>query len=136
MEGSVFTLEIVTPQRVVFSGDVTSFIAPGVAGSFQVLHNHAPLMAALMVGEVRLWDAQGVERRYSTSGGFVEVKNNHVVMLGDSVEPVKEIDLARAEGALERAKKRLHEREAQTDLERARKALARAKNRIRVAGKA
>jgi len=124
-----FTLEIVTPRKVVFKGDVVSFSAPGVLGGFQVLYSHAPLLSELQIGEVKFVDANGKEARYATSGGFVEVKNNHVVMLAETAERSDEIDIERAKAAQARAQKRLSEKDA--DLDRASVALARAINRLR-----
>lgn len=134
MAEKVFKLEIVTPRKVVFSGDVVSFSAPGTMGGFQVLFNHAPLLSEIGVGEVKLVDPEGNVRRYATSGGFVDVKKNHAVMLAETVERVDEIDAARAEAARERAGNRLKEKK-EMDLARTRSALERARNRLRVAGK-
>ncbi len=131
-----FQLEIVTPQRVVFKGDVESFSAPGVMGSFQVLVNHAPLLSAIGVGEAKMRDTQGNEIRYATSGGFVEVMNNRVVMLAESAERSNEIDVQRAEKAKSRAKERLEQHLKEIDVERAKVALARALNRLKIAGRA
>jgi len=135
MAGKLFKLEIVTPRKVAFNGDVESFWAPGVVGGFQVLFNHAALLSATTVGEVKVLDAQGNTIRYATGGGFVEVKDNHVVMLADSIEQPGDIDLARAERAKTRAEERLAERKENFDVDRARLALLRAINRLRVAGK-
>ena len=133
MAEKTFLLEIVTPRRVVFKGEVTSFSAPGSIGRFQVLYNHAPLLSSLQVGEVRLTPGEGPEQRFATSGGFVEVKENHVVMLGETVERADEIDIERAKVAQGRAQKRLAEKGSDIDFERARVALARALNRLRIA---
>jgi F-type H+-transporting ATPase subunit epsilon len=130
-----FKLEIITPRRVIFSGSVTSFSAPGVVGGFQVLYNHAPLLAAIGIGEAKLLDEAGNEVRYATSGGFVDVLHNHVTVLAETAERAEEIDLQRAKAAKERADRRLRERHEDTDFDRARIALARALNRIRVAGR-
>ncbi|MBI3193239.1 MAG: F0F1 ATP synthase subunit epsilon [Ignavibacteriae bacterium] len=131
-----FQREIVTPQRVVFKGDVESFTAPGSLGSFQVLVNHAPLLSAIGVGETKMRDKQGNEIHYATSGGFVEVMNNRVVMLAESAECSNEIDVSRAEKAKSRAKDRLEQHPKEIDVERARAALARAMNRLKIAGRA
>ena len=136
MTDKSFQLEIITPQRVVFSDSVTSFTAPGVMGGFQVLHNHAPLLSALNIGEAKLRDEKGNELRFAVGGGFVEVKTNHVVMLADSVERVDEIDIPRAERAKERAEQTLRERKPDLDVEQAQLALARAFNRLRLANRA
>ncbi|MBI1804059.1 MAG: F0F1 ATP synthase subunit epsilon [Ignavibacteriae bacterium] len=136
MAEKVFKLEIVTPRRVVFSGDVESVSAPGVAGGFQVLYNHAPLLAAIGIGEVKIRDAEGKEARYATSGGFVDVLKNHITMLAETAECADEIDVKRAESAKERATKRLQDRMPETNEERARVALMRAINRLRIAQRA
>jgi F-type H+-transporting ATPase subunit epsilon len=133
MPEKTFKLEIVTPRKIVFSGDVLSFSAPGVVGAFQVLYNHAPLLAEIGVGEVKLKDAQGAERRYATSGGFVDVLHNRATVLAETAETPAEIDIARAESAKERARKRLADRTTETDVRRAEAALARALNRLKVA---
>lgn len=126
------TLEIVTPRKMVFKGEVISFSAPGVVGGFQVLYNHAPLLSSLQVGEVKYTDANGRDIRYATSGGFVEVKENHVVLLAETAERADEIDVERAKAAEARAHKRLAEKSKETDVERAQVALARALNRLRI----
>ena len=133
MADKAFKLEIVTPKKIVFSGDVTSFSAPGVAGGFQVLKSHAPFLSNIAIGEVKLVDASGSESRFATSGGFVEVHDNKVILLAETAERSDEIDVARAEIAKERARKRLAAKTAEIDVDRARLALFRALNRLKVA---
>jgi F-type H+-transporting ATPase subunit epsilon len=133
MAGKTFKLEIITPRKVVYSGEVQSFTVPGVMGGFQVLVNHAPLLAQISIGEVKVEDAGGVEMRYATSGGFVEVSNNHAVLLAETAELPEEIDLNRAQAARDRAQKRIDEHSVGTDIDRARLALYRAVNRLLVA---
>ncbi|TSA19430.1 F0F1 ATP synthase subunit epsilon [bacterium] len=132
MAEKVFKLEIVTPKKIVFSGDVISFSAPGVVGGFQVLKSHAPLLSNIAVGEVKLIDVSGTESRYATTGGFVEVHDNKVIMLAETAERSDEIDVPRAEDARDRARKRLAEKAQKTDIDRARLALFRAMNRLKV----
>jgi len=127
-----FQLEIVTPERVVFKDEATSVSAPGVMGGFQVLHNHAPLLSSLEIGAVKVKNKQGKDTVYATSGGFVEVRNNNVVVLVESAEAAGEIDLDRAKSAEERAKERLHSKDPSVDNSRAEAALMRALNRQRI----
>lgn len=134
MSDKQYRLEIVTPRRTVFAADVVSFSAPGVVGGFQVLRSHAALLSSLRTGEVKLVDPSGAELRFATSGGFVEVRNNTVVLLAETAERSDEIDVQRAQAARERAQQRLTRRTPDIDLERARAALARAISRLKVAG--
>src|SRR5208283_5557301 len=117
MSDKAFKLEIITPRKVIFSGDVVSFTAPGVMGSFQVLVHHAPLLATIGVGEAKLREPQGNEIRYATSGGFVDVKKNHVVMLADTAERAEEIDKAAAQADRDRALKIIEEQNSQGEKE-------------------
>ena len=76
------TLEILTPERKLFSGDVYGVQMPGISGSFEVLDKHAPLVSALKAGRVKvLRDKQSHTTAYNIQGGFVEVLNNKVTVL-------------------------------------------------------
>ncbi len=128
-----FTLEIVTPERAVFSGEVVSMSAPGVEGGFGVLAGHRPFMSALEMGLVELRDATGVETSVSIGGGFLEVSENRVIVLADSAELGAEINLDRARASLARAKELLTHPTGGIDLDRARRAARRAEARLRAA---
>ncbi|HKB85415.1 MAG TPA: F0F1 ATP synthase subunit epsilon [Ignavibacteriaceae bacterium] len=129
------TLEIITPNKISFNGEVQSVTIPGTEGSFQVLKNHAPLMSTFEIGEVKVVLTGGNEKKYATGGGTVEVLNNHVLVLADSLEDVGEIDVERARSAKERAENRLTHKTDTTDVERAEQALKRAINRLRLVEK-
>lgn len=135
MADKTFNLEIVTPRKVAYSGRVLSFSAPGVVGGFQVLYNHAPLLSNITIGEVKIIDAQEKESHYATSGGFVEVHENKVIMLAETVERTDEIDTNRAQEARDRAQKLIADKRVEIDLDRAKVALQRAINRLKVAGR-
>jgi len=75
-------LEIITPDRKVFEGEVTSARLPGADGSFEVLNNHAPLIAALKAGDVTLTGAAGRDT-FHIEGGVVEVLRNNVIVLAE-----------------------------------------------------
>jgi F-type H+-transporting ATPase subunit epsilon len=134
MTGKEFNLEIVTPKRVVYNASVESFSAPGEVGGFQVLHNHAPLLSNIKIGAVKVIDAEGKETHYATSGGFVEVRNNKVVMLADTAERSDEIDVERAKASFARAQERISTKQGGIDIERARLSLLRGLNRLKVSG--
>ncbi|MBI3112628.1 MAG: F0F1 ATP synthase subunit epsilon [Ignavibacteriales bacterium] len=133
MAEKIFKLEIVTPKKVTYNAGVTSFTAPGVVGGFQVLRSHAPLLSNVGVGVVKIVDTEGKELHYATSGGFVEVHDNKVIMIAETAERSDELDVNRAQAARDRAQKRLAEKKIEVDLDRARMALQRALNRLRVA---
>lgn len=135
MEEKIFQLDIVTPRKTIFSDMVVSVSAPGELGGFQVLIDHAPLLSSLVTGEIKVIDKNGNIVRYATTGGFLEVRGNKVILLAETAEKAAEIDVKRAEGARDRAKDRLHKRESGIDLIRAEAALQRALNRLRTAGK-
>jgi F-type H+-transporting ATPase subunit epsilon len=133
MAFKAFNLEIITPQRVVFKGEITDCSVPGTSGGFQILYNHAPVLSTLEIGEVKVTEEGGDEYRYAVSGGFLEARNNKVVILADTAERTDEIDKERAEAARDRAKKLILERNPDTDIERARFALNKALNRLKIA---
>ena len=129
------TLEIITPDRISFKGDIQSITIPGTDGSFQVLKNHAPLMSTFEIGEIKVVLYDNNQKNYSTGGGTVEVLKNHVLVLADSLEEIEDIDVERARSAKERAENRLSRRTDTTDVERAENALKRAINRLRLVEK-
>lgn len=127
-------VEIITPSKPFFKGEVTSITIPGSSGSFQVFKSHAPLISTFEVGAVSIENLDGTKSLYATSGGSVEVLDNKVLMLAESIENSSEINVNRAEEAAERAKNRLsHKDEEEVDVTRAEASLARAMNRIKIA---
>src|SRR4030043_387662 len=106
---SSLKLDIVTAERVVYSGEVDAVIAPGVEGQLGILPHHAPLMTMLQAGELVARKA-GQEEIMAISGGFLEVRPDRVIVLADSAERAEEIDTARAEAARKRAEERLRDR--------------------------
>ena len=90
--------DIITQERIVFSGQVDSVNLPGAEGRMGVLPNHSPLLTTLDFGEVVV-RVNGVEEYFAIGGGFVEIQPDHVTILADSAEQADEIDLDRAERA-------------------------------------
>ncbi len=128
-----FDVQILTPDGPTYKGSVESVRLPGSEGQFEVLFNHARLMASLAAGPVVITEPGGHKVHLAVSGGFAEVGGNQVTVLAESAETAAAIDLARAEAARDRAKHRLSHREPGLDVVRAEAALNRAINRIRVA---
>jgi len=130
-----FVSKVVTRNEELFAGDTISAIAPGQQGYFGVKANHAPFMAALGIGELRVTTPDNQTHYFAIAGGVAEVRNNTFVVLVDTGERALDIDVTRAQEAAERARARLFGAgpEEQVDITRAEVALARALNRLRVA---
>jgi len=123
-------LEIVTPQKKVFSEDVKFLVAPGTDGELGILPEHAPLITSLNIGILRI-QQEGKNLKVVVTGGFMEVRNSKVTVLANAAERADEIDLARAEAAKQRAEARLVARSPDVDVLRAELALKRALMRLR-----
>jgi F-type H+-transporting ATPase subunit epsilon len=100
--------EIITQERRVFDGEVDIVIAPGTEGEMGILPQHAPLVAALDYGELRVRQG-GQVSSFAIGGGVIQVSNDHVIVLADSAEQADEIDMARAEEARRRAQRTMEE---------------------------
>jgi len=79
-------IEIITPDRKVFEGDIKSVRVPGKKGSFQVLKDHAPIISTLENGPVIMVDLAGNETRYEVTGGVIEVRANKIILLVESIQ--------------------------------------------------
>ncbi len=127
---SELNLEILTPEKPIFKDQIEAVTIPGTLGSFQILKNHAPLISSFEIGIIKV-KKDSTETYYSTSGGTVEVNQNKVLVLADSIEKINEIDQDRAEQAKKRAEERLRKKhEEDIDEARAKAALNRALNRL------
>ncbi len=114
----MFQLSIVTPEKVIFDGEVVSLLVPGMEGYLGILSNHAPLITALQPGRIEFQDDQDKIQVFSVSGGFVEVSGNKATLLADTAEHCQEIDIDRAQTALERALKALQDKEKADEVSR------------------
>ena len=81
------TLEILTPEKKIFSGEVYGVQLPGIGGVFEVLEKHAPIVSALKAGKLKILKDKNATSQYTIQGGFVEVINNKTTVL---VEGAKE----------------------------------------------
>jgi F-type H+-transporting ATPase subunit epsilon len=77
-------LEIITPDKKVFAGEVSSVSVPGTNGRFEMLNNHAPIISTLLNGKVKVKDKEGV-KTFDVKGGTVEMLNNKVIILAEGV---------------------------------------------------
>jgi len=135
-------LEVVSPDGPVFEGDVAMVVVPAERGEMGILPQHAPLVARLSVGEMRVKTLDETWLSLAVAEGFVKVQFDKVIVLADAAELASEIDEARAEEALARAKERLALLAAGNvpegenfDAFRETMAAARAKNRLAVLNK-
>ncbi|HSD52494.1 MAG TPA: F0F1 ATP synthase subunit epsilon [Candidatus Methylomirabilis sp.] len=132
-----FQLEIVTPQRLIVSDEVTELMAPGSEGYFGVLPGHIPFMTTLKIGELTYWKGKD-ERHLFVTWGYAEVRGDKVIVLAETAERAEEIDAERAEQARQRAERRVRDwgaGEETIDFARAQAALQRALTRLQVAAK-
>ena len=126
-------LEIVTPERQVFSDTVDSVQVPGSEGELGVLPHHAPLVSTLGVGELR-FRKDGAEESFAIVGGFLQVRPDKVVVLAETADMASEIDLEKAQEARREAERAIESGfQEGADLPAARAQLQQALLRIRVA---
>jgi F-type H+-transporting ATPase subunit epsilon len=130
---STFPLELVTPERLLFSEEVQTVQAPGVDGSFGVLKGHAALLTELQVGLIKLTLTSGLDAYIATGGGYMQVGADKVIILAESAELSDEIDVERARASADRARKLLEVPDSEINAEEIRLELDRALNRIRIA---
>ena len=125
-------VKVVTPNGVVFDYETATLVVLSTTGGeVGVMANHAPIIAALKVREVKIVDdVNSVEERPAVSGGFAEFSSKELTVVADAAERAADIDITRAESAKERAERRLADDNSTRDVERAQVALMRAANRI------
>ena len=132
------SLRVITPEAVTLDTTCSSISFPTTDGSVGVLKGHAPMVAALGIGELKLRGDAGDSAMF-IAGGFAEVRDNVVRVVTDVSEPPTEIDVERASKAAERARARLETNESaegeHLDVLRARASLARAIMRQQIASK-
>ncbi|MEO0094740.1 MAG: F0F1 ATP synthase subunit epsilon [candidate division WOR-3 bacterium] len=104
-----FRLEIVTPERLVYSEDVDILTVPTVQGEISILAKHVPLVSIISPGEIKI-KKDGETEFMAITGGFVQVLPHKVIILADAAERAEEIDLERAMKARERAQKLMEEK--------------------------
>lgn len=125
-----FALEIITPERKFFAGQVESITVKALSGNMQILAKHIPVAAGLLPWVIKV-KQEGANKFAVISGGFLEFVDNRAMILADSAEWPEEIDTKRAEEALDRAKRRLEASEENIDKKRAKMALLRAVERLK-----
>ena len=124
-----FQLDIITPTNIESYDSVSYLRIPGLDGLVGIQARHATAIIGLGVGEIKV-NQNGKENIFSTSGGFADIKPESVQLLLETIESKDSIQQKRAEDALDRAKKRMDDKES--DITRAQHAILKAKNRIKI----
>lgn len=132
MADNMFKVEIITPDRVFYTGDADMIEFNTVQGQIGVYRNHIPLTTVLDPGLVTIHEGD-VRKVAAVHAGFAEILNDRVTLLAEVAEWPEEIDVARAEAAKERAEQRLTNKSAELDIKRAEFALHKALTRISAA---
>jgi len=127
-------LEIITPERIVYSDDVRMVIGKATDGEIGILPGHAPLVCGLIEHALRILKEDQPESLVAVCGGFMEVQPQKITILTPCAELPEEIDVKRALAAKERAEKRLKSNDENIDMARAEAALRRAIARLKTAG--
>jgi F-type H+-transporting ATPase subunit epsilon len=115
-------VELVSPERILWSGEADMVVCRTTDGDIAFLSNHAPFIGALGIGMVKIEEPGGQQTKVAVHGGFVEVSHNKVTLLSDVAEVAADIDVNRAREAKERAEAALrqqHDVEAEAALRRA-----------------
>ena len=125
-------LEVITPERMAFQEKADFVVLPGTEGELGILSGHAPLLAELGTGELRIKRGSQTDF-FAVSGGFAEVLENRVKVFAETAELESEINAERARQASERARSEIQKASTPADLALAQAALRRALLRLRVA---
>jgi F-type H+-transporting ATPase subunit epsilon len=101
-------IEIITPERIVYTNEVEMVIAPTIDGEVGIMPLHAPLVSVLKPGEIRVkWNAEKDVEWFAVSGGYIQVHEDKVIILADDAIVVSKIDIERTRRALELARQRV-----------------------------
>ena len=129
---TTFHVELITPEKHLFSGEVVHVRAPGAGGDFGVLANHAPMVAGLGAGRLQI-DFTGHKEEYAISGGYFTVAANKAIILAETCTRKEDINLEQARLQKTEAHKRLESAATPAEREEARAAFRRASALVTVA---
>ena len=128
---SSIKLDIVTPERTVYSKEINMVVAKAKTGELGIMPGHAPILATLQAGVMRIRVNDSNQDLVAVSGGFLEVSEEQITVLARTAELQGEIDVERAKEAKERAEGRLKDNSENVDHARAKAALDRAMARLK-----
>jgi F-type H+-transporting ATPase subunit epsilon len=98
---AAFHLELVSPEKLVFSGEVDAVVVPGTEGEFTVLKDHAPVISSMKSGIVVIDEGPAKKLRLFVPGGFAEVAPSGLTILADQAVPLADVDAAKLDGEIE-----------------------------------
>ncbi len=135
-EAHTFSLSVVTPEGSAFEGEAERLVVPGAAGEIGVLARHAPLVAMLRAGEVRI-KAGDDWQTFAAGPGYFQVQRDRAIVLVDDAVRAEEIDVEQARREVEEARALLERAEADEGIDRwqAEQRLRHAENKIAVSGR-
>ena len=128
---SQFSIEIITPERNFFSGEIESISLTTLTGRIQILAHHIAYATGIMPCVIKI-KQKGTIKYATITGGFLEVTDNKAIILADGAEWPQEIDVNRAEEAMKRAKEKLRTKDDNLDKRRAQLSLMRSLARIKI----
>ena len=129
---SKFYVKIISSNRIFYEGFCHCLIIPAVDGEQAIMAHHEETIIAVQNGEMRMQKEEGGEWSYAVLGkGFCMAANNRVTVLADTVERPEEVDVNRAQEALERAQERLRQKQSIQEYHTTQAALARALTRLK-----
>jgi F-type H+-transporting ATPase subunit epsilon len=139
--GKTFELSLVTPEGAAFEGEVEMLVVPGDAGEIGVLARHAPLVAMLKAGSIRIYRDRDSEDivEFATGPGFFKVEQDRALALVDDAVEARQIDAARAQEQLDAARgelERVESGESDADRWQLEQRIRHAENQLDVAGRA
>ena len=127
-----FKLKVISPDRIFYEGEAIMLELNTIDGEVGIYKNHVPMTYIIAPGVMRITESEESVKEAALHSGFIQILPDHVTILAEVIEWPEEIDLHRAEAAMERAKERIAHRTSETDIARAETALLRAMARITV----
>ena len=124
--------ELVSPERLLFSGPVEMVVVPGTEGDFGVLPRHTPMISTVRPGVIRVYEGGAVRESIFVAGGFAEVTPARCTVLADQTVPIEDIDRAAAEQQLKDAREDLADATTDDERKAAEKAIAVAEAMLKV----
>lgn len=128
---NTFSMNVVASDKTFYQGKGVSITLPAKDGGITILAHHADMMVAIVPGEIRIETPEGEKMVAVCGGGFAQVINNRVTVLVDTLERPEDIDVKRAQEAMERAQEQLRQKQSQQEYYIPKQALSRAMARMK-----